>query len=1151
MANETIRARIEVLVRGMDQVESLKNAARQLQGTAAPAAADLQKLKNAALQLGDASDRTENDLRRSINALKDVRAQLSLADADYRKLTGTINKYQSQLDRATGSQQKAGRGMQFAQTAGAVAASGVFGGPEGLVGAGIGAFFGPGGALAGGAIGAQVGMVRQQLGATTTLAADLQKQRIALKLVLKDTSEYNSALEFLSKTSRDYAIPQDRLLKGFTQLAASVAGAGGNINDTKIAFEGITAGIRGTGGSLENLDGALLATAQVFSKGKVSAEELRGQIGERLPGAFTLFAEAIGKTPQELDKALERGEVSLQDFLKFSGTLFGEYGENAKIIADSPAAAGDRLQTNLKNLGESVGTLLQPIGASFQNTFSDIVKYIDIAARKLADFLGMNKSNTQKIGELNNQIIIQQRAVQREKDKLASGVTSKEAAAYSIKEFEARIARLQAEARTLKAFENAASEQQKDTRKGLAGASDDTSAADAKAAEKARKDAERLAAEQQRLDEATAKAEIDLQNAVFRNQMDLLRRRFDYEEERIRQQRDIWAGTFEGVRGEAARSFVDLQNRLGDLRKRLLESDFGVRQAEQDLGSARRMEAVTSQGVGGGIATTGIVARTGNTGQSTGAHLDLRWGDGRPITRADADKYFLVNGKAPSSFGVTSPYGPRSLFGRNFHSGIDFGTPAGSGISLKGGATFGRNLGNTGAGGYAIEVMTPEGTMRALHLMAGSAMRTTGGAAGTAAQTRRDVRAEGNLGAASAGLNQARAMSGLDMAQVQGLERMLPQQFAQQQTQKLRDQAKALEDTNALLTKRMELEAQGVRPELLDAQMKIAEIELQRSDKLAQLNENLRLATEQQDPTLIESVRAEIELTNGAYERQIVAITTLSQMQTAQGAALNAYVGQLRQQLNEMTNIENVVISMAQTIESELSSAMSNAIGLLASGTGSVKQVFADMFKSIGASFVQMATQMIAKALIMKVLGILGGAFGGGGGNFSSAFGGGGPTFNPGAFSMPSLMATGGVMSSNGVVPLKRYAAGGVAKSPQMAIYGERGPEAFVPLPDGRSIPVKLEQRSQALSRYQPVLGSSEAAATNSDAANGGSGGAAGGGMIDVRYTVERINNVEYVTADQFQQGLRRAAAEGAARGEQGTLRRLQTSASTRKRIGV
>lgn len=51
----------------------------------------------------------------------------------------------------------------------------------------------------------------------------------------------------------------------------------------------------------------------------------------------------------------------------------------------------------------------------------------------------------------------------------------------------------------------------------------------------------------------------------------------------------------------------------------------------------------------------------------------------------------------------------------------------------------------------------------------------------------------------------------------------------------------------------------------------------------------------------------------------------------------------------------------------------------------------------------------------------------------------------------------GGVMSSSGPMPLQKYANGGIARSPQLAMFGEGSkPEAYVPLPDGRSIPVTM-----------------------------------------------------------------------------------------------
>ena len=163
-----------------------------------------------------------------------------------------------------------------------------------------------------------------------------------------------------------------------------------------------------------------------------------------------------------------------------------------------------------------------------------------------------------------------------------------------------------------------------------------------------------------------------------------------------------------------------------------VDGTWNVKNVTHDLGSSGYVTTVEcgtqgeenndwTTGRNGGGSTTGTIARTGSSGDSTGPHLDARWADGRPISAADADRYLRINGRAPSSYGVTSSYGPRNLFGRSFHYGIDFGTPSGSSVTLINGASYGRNLGYTGAGGYAVEINTPQGPMRLLHLQAGSA----------------------------------------------------------------------------------------------------------------------------------------------------------------------------------------------------------------------------------------------------------------------------------------------------------------------------------------------------------------------------------------------------------------------------------------------
>ena len=394
---------------GGEQLTQLAGKLNNLGKQTAAASTDFKSLAAELKKTQAASTQSINNLKGYANAWREIANSVQIGSREFKEANAEAAKLEKQLQKTT----QAGRRPTIrgvAQVAGTALAGGIFGGPEGLIGGLAGGIIGgvPG-AAAGAAIGGGVSQIRQQLAGLSTYAADINRQRQALQLVTKDAIEYQRALSFIDRTSRDLAIPQELITRQFTQLTASVKGAGGNVRDAEKAFLGIAAGIRGTGGSLEQLDSALLATTQVFSKGKVSAEELRQQIGERLPGAFSLFAESIGMTPQELDKALEKGQVSLLDFQRFAERLFAEYGENAKIIADGPDAAGDRLRASLSRLQESVGTLLKPIGAFFQNVFAGIANAIDQAARALNNFFNLTKERRaaklrQDIGEITTEV---------------------------------------------------------------------------------------------------------------------------------------------------------------------------------------------------------------------------------------------------------------------------------------------------------------------------------------------------------------------------------------------------------------------------------------------------------------------------------------------------------------------------------------------------------------------------------------------------------------------------------------------------------------------------------------------------------------------------------------------------------------------------
>jgi tape measure domain-containing protein len=325
-----------------------------------------------------------------LRSLKNEARLIAPETSRWRELTKEIIKTEKAVENIN-RRQSAGPSAQarLGAAGGAFLYGGGLGGGIGSALGGIagGLAGGVPGAFTGAAIGQAVDGLGQYAAAMARTVAEVNKARIALAGVVKDQADYDRAIAASTEISKNFLLPIDQATRQFTKLQASVVGAGGKTQDTKQVFNGIAAAIIATGGSAEDLNGALTATAQVFSKGKVTAEELRGQIGERLPGAFTIFAQSINKTPQELDKALEKGQVSLADFLKFTQELTRRYAETAKILADAPENAGARLQVALTAASVAYGGFFQRVGAGFQDYATKLLEFAINNERQFKTFI--------------------------------------------------------------------------------------------------------------------------------------------------------------------------------------------------------------------------------------------------------------------------------------------------------------------------------------------------------------------------------------------------------------------------------------------------------------------------------------------------------------------------------------------------------------------------------------------------------------------------------------------------------------------------------------------------------------------------------------------------------------------------------------------
>ena len=236
--------------------------------------------------------------------------------------------------------------------------------------------------------------------------------------------------------------------------------------------------------------------------------------------------------------------------------------------------------------------------------------------------------------------------------------------------------------------------------------------------------------------------------------------------------------------------------------------------------------------------------------------------------------------------------------------------------------------------------------------------------------------------------------------------------------------------------------------------------------------------------------------------------------------------------LSNLIDPANQVILAAEAI----GAAFSESFKGLITGSMSAQEALANLFQRTADHFMDMAAQMIAKQIQMKILGIA----------FSFFNPAGGSTPGPGTTGVPGLepnsyYGTGGRYGS--FTPPKLNAAGGYISAPTSTLVGEGGQGEYV-IPENKM--------RESMARYsRGARGASVIPETGGSGTSGESGGAAGAAPIDVRFTVERINSVDYVTADQFQAGMQRAADEGAKQGQQQTLKRLQMSSSTRKRLGM
>ncbi len=201
--------------------------------------------------------------------------------------------------------------------------------------------------------------------------------------------------------------------EGLSSYAKFAAGAQGSMSQeqTQELFGNATAMSRLMGLSNDELNGILKAFEQMASKGKIQAEELRGQLGDRMAGAFKLFAEALGMTATELDAAMKNGKILSSDTLpkvaKQMGLMIDKAGGWVEVAKSTQTALG-KLANNWDDTMVKIFSGSQDELNGFLSSLSSLLGEMGMSSSIAGDAIGglidMLKAGVDDIRIFNNHI---------------------------------------------------------------------------------------------------------------------------------------------------------------------------------------------------------------------------------------------------------------------------------------------------------------------------------------------------------------------------------------------------------------------------------------------------------------------------------------------------------------------------------------------------------------------------------------------------------------------------------------------------------------------------------------------------------------------------------------------------------------------------
>lgn len=187
------------------------------------------------------------------------------------------------------------------------------------------------------------------------------KEMDSLKASMMATSDTAAGaaknLEFVRMEAERLGVDIAQAAQGYAKIGAVTKSLGLDTDTTREIFSAAAEASRTFGLNAERTKLVMLGFSQALSKGKLSAQELRQQIGEQIPIALQAAEKALGVTTQEFNKMLDTGSILSKDFMpKFAKQLRMMVRENNALekSTEKVQAAQSRMHNQFVELSEAM-----------------------------------------------------------------------------------------------------------------------------------------------------------------------------------------------------------------------------------------------------------------------------------------------------------------------------------------------------------------------------------------------------------------------------------------------------------------------------------------------------------------------------------------------------------------------------------------------------------------------------------------------------------------------------------------------------------------------------------------------------------------------------------------------------------------------------